>query len=319
MIAVRPEDHRRVALVHGTILCLSLMAATFAYTRPQWATRDATATVVPKAPRGPLAITYAEGATSVMVERNAEGSVTIEVTTTSPEHTLARYHGNAAAEHLLDTLLPIEARRPLGMLDAAHRTSFGLEPAQATVVVATQSQRTVVALGHALYGSGDVYALVEGRGGYVLPAGISRPFHQQGFALWDRRFLRAQLADIKRFEASVDGRRCTFMRVLHSDDAQGFARTQTPELRDAPAEALIQAWVQLEWMQAAAPPEQVPASKLSINWVASAQGSASIVAQGERAVGLSDAQFEPVTLAASHVESLWSLTRDACPQDARAP
>ena len=313
------HDHRRVALFHGTILCVSVMAAVLAYTRPQWAPRDTTSVVVPPSPLGPLAITYAEGDTAVGVERSIQGDVTVDVTVTGPAPTRARYHGNLAAQHLLNSLLPLEARRPLGMLDAAHRANFGLEPAQATLVVATQSQRTVVALGHTLYGSGDVYAHVEGRGGYVLPAGLSRPFQQAGFALWDRRFLRANLEEIERFEASVDGRICTFVRASHGDEAPSFARTTSPSLRDAPAASLLQAWVQLQFVHATDAPAHASGSRLAITWWAKAQNTAKIIAAGEQVAGLSDTQHGPLALSATEVEALWSLAREACPEGAQTP
>ena len=186
-------------------------------------------------------------------------------------------------------------------------------------MVATQAQRTAVALGHTMYGAGDVYALVEGRGGYVLPGGLTRNFQQAGFALWDRRFLRADHTRVQRFEAHVDGRTCRFVRTSRDDETPTFSRDTSLLLRDVPAESLLAAWVNLQLVKATETPPQTSAAQLGITWFANEPGTAHIAANNEHVVGICDAQFGPVALPTDEIEALWKLAREACPEDKFVP
>jgi hypothetical protein len=162
-------------------------------------------------------VTLTSDQDEVRIAYRAGQATTICVSSADPgakgHNRVGRYRPGPRAQQLLGRLAPLKAQRSLGLLDDTHLQSFGLkEPSLNRLRITAGTEVLELSLGRALYGSGDLYALVPDRGVFVISSLLVRDLDRLGAALWETHLIDPQRGTAQKLTVTQNGRSRTLER-----------------------------------------------------------------------------------------------------------
>ena len=312
-----PQRDRTLA-AHAALAWGSLLWALIAYSGPTLHGGGAAPRVVDVQPGAVTEIAYASLNYGVTLLRGSNALPQVVVRAagargeapTSP----SRYRGSPRAAALFAQLAQMSALRALGPMDTEQLTRFELAPPRATLTLNVGQKRRTVALGAAVYGTGDLYAYVPERGAYVIDAEQVAPLLYGATALLDRRVWDVAASAVRSVTIAAQGRSRTFTPQPGPGEAPYFVDLAQPNRREPQVAGLVERLLQLTVAdRTGQPPTVAPTFAVAIAHADDnvAHAAVFISPQGE-AIVLCDHQDGPMTLAraaadllARDVAALW--------------